>query len=289
MNVPSGDAISRIRGFYSALSPSEKRVGDYILENYEGVVRMTLAEIARHSGVSDATAIRFCRSIGYKGWMQFRFALIRALPPTPRLILDDIEENDAPGAIARKVIQGSIQALEDTMAVLDDKAFERALDILTGAKRILIVGVGTSGPMANEMFNRLFRLGLNCQAQTDSYIQVMQSALLTEQDALIVISQTGDSGDPERTVAEAKAHGCPVVCITGNALSAVGQSSDAALISVSHETRQETIASRIAQYSLIHALYVGLAMRSVDNTIEKEHLIWDALMRRPSFQVKSSK
>lgn len=264
-------------------------MGDYILENYEDVVRMTLAEIANYSGVSDATAIRFCRSIGYEGWMQFKFALTRALPPTSQLILDDIEESDAPGAIVRKVIQGSIQALEDTLAVLDDKAFERALDILTQAKRILIVGVGTSGPMANEMFNRLFRLGLNCQVQTDSYIQVMQSALLTRQDALVVISQTGDSGDPERTAAEAKAHSCPVVCITGNALSAVGQLSDAALLSVSHETRQETIASRIAQYSLIHAIYVGLAMRSVDNTIQKEHLIWDALMRRPSFQVKSSK
>ncbi len=279
------DALARIRGHYASLSPAEKKVADFILANFEDVIRMTLAEVAQRSGVSDATAVRFCRSLGYEGFLDLKIALTRAIPNSPRLIHDDVAEDDTPYEIACKVLQGSIQALQDTLAMLDPAAFERALTLLAEAERILIVGVGTSGPMAHELFNRLFRLRLNCRVETDSYLQVMQAALLTERDVLVVISQTGGSTDPIRTAAEARIHGCPVICITGNAISPLSDLADVVLLSVSHETRPETIASRVAQHGLIQALYVALAMRSVEATNEAEQAIWDAIMRRPPFQV----
>jgi len=278
------DVLSHLRGYYPSLSPAEKKVADFTLENFESVIRMTLAEVAQQSGVSDATAVRFCRSLGYRGFLDFKIALTLAIPSSPRLIHDDIEEDDAPHVIAYKVLRGSIQALEDTLAVLDAEAFERALTLLAEAEHILIVGVGTSGPMAHELFNRLFRLRLHCQVQTDSYLQVMQAVLLTERDVLVVISQTGDSGDPIRTAAETRACHCPVICITGNVLSPLSELADIVLLSVSHETRPETISSRVAQHALIQAIYVGLAMRSVEATNEAERAIWDALMRQPPFQ-----
>ncbi len=283
-SVAASDALSRLRGYHPSLSPSEKKVADFILENFESVIRMPLAEVAQRSGVSDATAIRLCRSLGYTGFLDFKIALTRAIPSSPRLIHDDVEEDDTPHTVARKVFQGSIQALQDTLAVLDREAFERALTLLAAAEHILIVGVGTSGPMAHELFNRLFRLRLNCRVETDSYLQVMQAALLTERDVLVVISQTGGSSDPVRTAAEARIHRCPVICITGNAISPLSELADVVLLSVSHETRPETIASRVAQHVLIQALYVGLAMRSVEATNEAEQMIWDAIMRRPPFQ-----
>jgi len=283
-SVTASDALSRLRGYYPSLSPSEKKTADFILENFESVIRMTLAEVAQQSGVSDATAVRFCRSLGYRGFLDFKIALTLAIPSSPRLIHDDIEEDDDPHTIACKVLRGCSRALEDTLAVLDGEAFERALTLLVEAECILVVGVGTSGPMAHELFNRLFRLRLNCQVQTDSYLQVMQAALLTERDVLVVISQTGDSNDPMRTATVAHTHRCPVICITGNALSPLSELADVILLSVSHETRPETIASRVAQHALIQALYVGLAMQSVEAANEAERTIWDALMRRPPFQ-----
>jgi RpiR family transcriptional regulator, carbohydrate utilization regulator len=282
--IGEGDALSRLRGLFPSLSPAEKRVGEFILENPENVIRMTLAEIASQTGVSDATAVRFCRSIGYEGWLEFKIALTQALPKSPRLIHADISAEDNPGLIARKVLQGSKQALDDTLAMLDEKTFEHVLDLLVNAENILIAGVGTSSPMAHEMFNRLFRLGLKCQVQTDSYLQVMQVALMTEKDLLLVISQSGDSIDPRRTAAEARHRNIPVVCITGNILSPLAEYADAVLLSVSQEIAPETISSRVAQYALIHAVYVGLAMRSLDHTIENERLIWNTLMHHNPFQ-----
>jgi len=281
---PSSDVLSIIRGFYSSLSISEKKVADYILANLPDTIRMTLADVGHESGVSDATVLRFCRSIGYKRWLEFKVDLIRTLPGSPEQILDDVDSNDSPGMIAKKVFNSSIQALTDTLTVLDDAGFVQALELIADADKILIIGVGTSGPMAKEMHNRLLRLGLNCHVQTDSYIQVMESALLTARDIIIVISQTGDSEDPLRTTALAKSKGCGVIVITGNTGSKLTEYANVVLLSVSHETRAETIASRIAQYAIIYALYVGLAMRDISSTVEKEQLIWDAMMNKVTFQ-----
>ncbi|MBE9479412.1 MAG: MurR/RpiR family transcriptional regulator [Chloroflexi bacterium] len=281
---PRSEVISIIRGFYSSLSVSEKKVADYILANLQEAIRMTLADVGHESGVSDATVLRFCRSIGYKRWLEFKVDLIRTLPGSPEQILDDVDSDDPPGMIAKKLFNCSIQALTDTLTVLDEEDFVQALELIAEADRILIIGVGTSGPMANEMHNRLLRLGLNCHVQTDSYIQVMESALLTSKDLIIVISQTGDSGDPLRTTALAKSKGSAVIVITGNTGSKLTEHANVVLLSVSHETRIETIASRIAQYAIIHALYVGLAMRDIGSTVEKERLIWDAMMNNSAFQ-----
>ncbi len=281
---PSSDVLSIIRGFYSSLSISEKKVADYILANLHDAIRMTLADVGHESGVSDATVLRFCRSIGYKRWLEFKVDLIRTLPSSPEQIIDDVDNDDPPGMIAKKVFNCSIQALTDTLTVLDDEGFVQALELIADADRILIIGVGTSGPMANEMHNRLLRLGLNCRVQTDSYIQVMESALLTSKDLIIAISQTGDSGDPLRTTALAKSKGSAVIVITGNTGSKLTEHANVVLLSVSHETRIETIASRIAQYAIIHALYVGLAMRDIGSTVKKERMIWDAMMNNSAFQ-----
>jgi RpiR family transcriptional regulator, carbohydrate utilization regulator len=279
-----GDTLARLRGLFPSLSPAERKVGEYVLENPDKTIRMTLAEIAHQAGVSDATAVRFCRSLGYEGWLEFKIALVQALPHSPQWIHSDISIEDTPGVLARKVLLGSKQALDDTLALLDEDAIQKAVNLLAAARSILIVGVGTSGPMAHEMYNRLFRLGLNCQVQTDSYLQVMQVSLLTPQDVLVAISQSGDSFDPRRTAAEAKRLGAPVICLTGNALSALTAYADVVLLSVSQESMPETISSRIAQYAIIHALYVCLAMKSMDQTIENEQTIWEALMRKFPYQ-----
>ncbi|KAA3661908.1 MAG: MurR/RpiR family transcriptional regulator [Chloroflexi bacterium] len=280
----SSDVLSKVRGFYSSLSSSEKKVADYFLEHSRKAVRMTLADVAHESGISDATVLRFCRSIGYKRWLDFKFDLTQTLSNSPEQILDEVINSDSPRTIAQKVFKNSVQALTDTMAVFNENNFRNALELITNAERILLVGVGTSGPIANEMYNRFLRLGLNCHVQTDSYIQVMESALLTSSDLMITISQTGDSEDPIRTTALAKSSGCRVIVITGNSASKLTEYADVVLLSVSHETRLETIASRIAQYAIIHALYVCLAMQDIPGTVRKEKLIWEALNSKPGFQ-----
>jgi len=191
-----------------------------------------------------------------------------------------VDEKDTPESITNKVFAAGIQALQDTLSVLDKDAFSQAVDALANARKVLIVGVGTSGPIAHMMYNRLFRIGVNCLVETDSYLQLMQASLLSPQDVVVAISQTGSSIDPVLTLKEAKKHGATTIAICGNAAAPLTMEADIVLLSVSRELRPEAVASRIAQIAIIEALYVTLAMRDIERTSENERRIWDAVVEK---------
>lgn len=271
------DAIARLSGLLNSLSPSEKRIGEYIIKNQEDIPLMTLADVATNSGVSDATAVRFFKSLGYNRWLDFKIALAQTTHSTQALY-KELTSSDSVELVAKKVIQGSIVALEETAAVIDAEKFKTAVDLLENANRVLIVGAGTSGPIAHELFNRLFRLGMKIGVETDAHLQVMQCALLTSKDVVVAISHTGESNNTINTATIAKKRGASVISITSNRLSELAKLSDVVLLAISHELLQETIASRIAQHAITHALYISLAMRCSDICVKNEKAIWDALL-----------
>lgn len=245
---------------------------------------MTLAELAQRSGVSDATVVRLCRSLDYNSFLELKLSLSRSVDDSSRLIHDSVREGDSSGTIARKVLGTAIQAVQDTLQVLDEGAFEQAVTLLSGADRILIGGVGTSGPLAHEMYNRLIRLRMNCHVHTDMYLQVSEAALLTDKDVVLLISQNGSTIGPIRTAQEARRKGAKVIVITGNSISELSELADVILLTVSHETGLEAIDSRVVQHALIQSLYVALAMRMLSQASESERLIWEALLRTPTSQ-----
>ena len=122
------DALVRIKGFSNSLSPSELKIAKYVEENYKKVVQMTLSDVAVHAGVSDATVVRFRRSIGYNKWLDFILALSRSIPISSDSILEEIKPDDSPGEIAEKVMEGAIKAIEATREVLDHKAIKEVIE-----------------------------------------------------------------------------------------------------------------------------------------------------------------
>ncbi len=281
MNVSvSEKALIRIRSLYNSLSPSEQKVADYVLAHPHEVLQMPIALLAKDAGVSDPTVIRFCRSLGYRGYLEFKIALARDTASPVRLIQASVDEEDDPRTIANKVFSAGIQALQDTLSILDEHAFAAAVDALGKARKVLIIGVGTSGPIAHMMYNRLLRIGINCLVETDSYLQLMQASLLSSDDVVVAISQTGSSIDPVLTLKEARKQGATTIAICGNAAAPLTMEADIVLISVSRELRPEAVASRIAQIAIIEALYVTLAMQDVERTAENERRIWDAVVEK---------
>ncbi len=263
------DFFTRLKTAYASLSVSEKKVGKFILSYPSRVVEMSLAEVARESSVSDATAMRFSRSIGYRGWLELKIALIRSLPES----IGDETIGESP---FRAIIRKSKEALDETAMAFDEDTFERGMDLLQNAGKVLITGSGTSGPIAHELYNRLFRLGINCTVASDVMLQIMHAALLSEKDLLFVISQSGASDMVMRAVEVAKRSYVPVMTITGNALTELAKASDVLLLSVCHEPNPETVASRIAQHAIVQAIYLSLSRRLGDRGRRLEDGIWDA-------------
>jgi len=278
--LSDADSLSKIRSHLPALGNAESQVANWVLQHADQVIHYSMMQVAQACDVSDTTVLRFCRSVGFRGFMDLKLSIARDLAKPTQIIHDAITEDDDVATIARKVFLSNIQALTDTLEVMDGGALARAVDLLDGAKFILIIGVGTSAPIVQDMYNKLFRLGLNCRAQTDSYLQLMEAALVGPGDVVVGISQSGGSTDPVLTMEEAKNNRAGTIVITGNAQSPITRHADITLLSVSHETRAETIASRIAQITIIDALYVALSLRKMDQTIRNERRIWDAILQK---------
>jgi RpiR family carbohydrate utilization transcriptional regulator len=274
------NSLTRIRAKLPTLAASEARVANWVMQQPEKIMNLSMAQVAQACGVSDTTVLRFCRNAGFHGYTDLKLSIARDLTSPTQVIHDDITEDDPPVVIARKVFMSNIQAMYDTLEVLDEQALVQAITLLENARQILIVGVGTSAPIVHGMYNMLMRLGLNCKAQTDSYLQLMEVALLGPGDVVIGVSQSGSSKDPVYTLQQAKANGASTICIAGNAQSPITQYADVTLLSVAREARIEAIASRLAQMSIADALYVIVALKNIDVAVQNEKLIWDALLSK---------
>ncbi len=258
---PAGTLI-RLRGLYPSLKAALKKVADVTLARPELAIYSSVNEVAAAAGVSEATVMRLCRFLGFRGFQDFKIALARELVNPLQRLHEEVAEGDDTATIVEKVFQANIAALQDTLTVLDMEAMAKASQWLLAARAVLLLGVGTSGPIVTDAANKFFRLGLLVQAITDAHLMMMAAALLTPRDVLVAVSHSGSTMDTAEAAKTAKNAGAQVICITNNSLSPLTKTADVILVTASRETRfrQEAMASRLCQTSILDSLYTLMAL-----------------------------
>ena len=277
---PVTGCLARIQSLFSSLKEAERKVAAQVLGAPEALLAQTVSEVAGASGVSEATVVRFARSVGYRGFQALKIAVARDQVEPLRTIHEDVRPGDDATTVAEKVFASDIQTLRDTLAVLTAGALDQAAALLASARHILIVGVGTSGPIVLTAYHRCFRLGLAVSHESDSHLQVMQAALLTADDVVLVISHSGSTKDPIETVRTARRAGARIIAITQGARSPLAREANLVLTTSSRETRyrSEALASRIAQVSIVDTLFVLVALRRPERALASVRRIEDAIV-----------
>ncbi len=274
-----GGALIRLRGLYPSLKAALRKVADVTLARPELAIYASVNEVAAAAGVSEATVMRLCRLLGFRGFQDFKIALARELVNPLQRLHEEVAEGDDPATIVHKVFQANLAALQDTLAVLDMGAMQAAAQALLAARLLLLIGVGTSGPIVTDAGNKFFRLGLLVRAITDAHLMMMAAALLTPADVLLAVSHSGSTRDPVETAKTARQAGARVICITNNSLSPLTKTADLVLVTASRETRfrQEAMASRLCQTSIIDSLYTLMALarpeEALNNLAKIENVI----------------
>lgn len=131
----------------TALSPSHRQIAEYVLEQPLKVAAMPIDELAAKVGVSVATANRFARALGFEGYAQFRASLVlgfeSALAPVERLRSKLEHSADAVDVLAATLAE-MIRNIERTRDGLDAAECARAVKAVLGAKRVFVIGFGSS-------------------------------------------------------------------------------------------------------------------------------------------------
>ncbi|MCK4617351.1 MurR/RpiR family transcriptional regulator [Candidatus Aerophobetes bacterium] len=264
-----GTLLTRIRSIYPSLYSAEKRVADLILKQPQKVVHLPIGEVARRSSVAKSTVVRFCRSIGHNGYSELKISLAQDLVPDVKYIHQDIRPRDDSATITQKVFHVNIHGLADSLKILDTKEMEKAIEALVNAKKVLFCGVGTSAPIAEEAYHRFLYLGIPCVFSGDPHLQIGLALSLTKQDVAVGVSHSGSTEDTLKPLRLAKENGATVICITNYINSPIAQLADIKLITSFREIifRIGAMAARVAQLTIIEALYVNVAIKMKDKAV----------------------
>ncbi|MHA7136060.1 MurR/RpiR family transcriptional regulator [Rossellomorea arthrocnemi] len=258
--------LPRIRSHYSQFSEKEKMIADFIISNPEKIIHSTISGVAEELNVADATVFRFCKRLGFKGYQAMKISLASDLVTPIEDIHETINEGDPEGVIAQKVFRSNIRTLEDSLSMLNEEMFTKAIQGMISAGRIEFYGTGGSGFVAMDAHHKFLRTGMTTTAYNDPHMQLISASQLTDRDVIVFISHSGSNKDLLEVLDVAKKNRVTTIAITHLAKSPLSNGVDIPLFTVSQETeyRSEALASRISQLSIVDALYVNTMMKRKD-------------------------
>lgn len=256
------EIMVRIRFQLPSLPRAEKAVAEALLENPEAIINMTLANLARETGSSDASIIRFCKRMGYHGYSDFRQALLTMENDGNEAQQEKIDLQDDMPTILKKVFQSNMQTLTDTLSLVTSN-YEKALNAMANAKSIHFFGVGDAFAVCQFSHMKTLRMKISGSAYSDVMCQLLTAANLGPGDIAFAVSYEGRSRNVIEAMRVAKAKGATTICITKMNKSPLLRVTDIPLfISTSDLTYgREKVTRRVADQAILDALFVGLAIR----------------------------
>jgi DNA-binding MurR/RpiR family transcriptional regulator len=280
--------VVRIRALLPSLPPASRHVAEYVLADPAGVAALTITELSEASGVSEASTLRFCRAIGFRGYPELRLALATEMGRAQgsgqrgRVVGSDISPTDELSAVIEKISYADARAVEETAAQLDVGTLRAVIDALTAAGRIDLYGVGASAFVAFDFQQKLHRLGRVAFAWSDTHIALTSAALLRAGDVAFGISHTGVTRDTIDALTEARRNGATTVALTNFPRSPIARVADQVLTTAARETtfRSGATASRLAQLTVVDCVFVGLAQREYSDTRSALERTRDAVRSR---------
>ena len=247
---------------YDQFFDAEKKIADYILENKKAAVEMTVAQLAKASGTSDATVSRFSRRCGFKGYQQLKMALAKEVMEEERESLqvsNEIDRDNLPQSL-QNILANKIAEMTSTVGMMEPDNLEIILKILENARFIQFAAVGNTIPVAMDASFKFNQLGLWSGAGTIWEGQIAQTLNLGPQDVVVIISNSGTSRRLLSLAEGARENGARIVAITNNPSSPLAQISDYKIITATREKllTGEFWFSRIPAMLVIETLYLLL-------------------------------
>ncbi|WP_232527924.1 MurR/RpiR family transcriptional regulator [Microbacterium suaedae] len=212
------------------------KIADLLEERPLAPVQCTITELANDADVSPATVTRFCRLLGFPGYIQFRVAVASEIgrgdvsESWSADIGRDFRPDDAPQTIARTLLASHMQALQETTERIDLEGLLQVARAIAGCRHLDIYGVGGSGVIADELQMRLFRIGINGHSWSDVHSGLASAVQQTADSVAIGISNTGRTDETLQMLSQARSVGALTVALTSEPASPLAREADVTLV-----------------------------------------------------------
>lgn len=268
-----GRVGERIEALMPRLSASMVKIARLILAQPTAPVELSITELAIRAGTSPATVSRFCRQLGFPGYMQFRVAVAadsaRDSDEERRAdITRTLQPDDTPRAVMDNLLDAHRRTLKSTAAMLDLALCAKVAERISTSRQVDLYATGGSYIVAIEMQHRMYRIGLNTHAWGDVHSGLASASMQDERTVAIGISNSGRTLETTEMLSCAKSQGAFAVAITNNPSSPLGQVADVTLTASVPEQflHPADLSAKHSQLFVLDLLYLLVAQQNFDET-----------------------
>jgi DNA-binding MurR/RpiR family transcriptional regulator len=266
--------LVRVRSRLPEFTGALQRVAEQVLTDPAGAARATIVELAERSGTSPATVTRFCRALGFEGYADLRLGIASETGRAARSagwsidIGREIQPTDPLERVLNQIMAADSRALQDTAALLDLRAVERAAAAIAASSRVDIYGISGSALVGAEMQLCLHRIGLAAWSWTDVHNGLASAALLRSGDVALGVSHSGQTRETIEMLAEAGSSGATTIALTSFPRSPLAEVADVVLVHAMQATtfRPDALSGRHPQLVVLDLLYIAVAQRTHDRS-----------------------
>jgi RpiR family transcriptional regulator, carbohydrate utilization regulator len=259
--------IDRIKLHYEEMFPAGKRIADYILNNAEDVLNISIKELAEKLKLNEATIVKFCKFLGYKGYKEFRVEFIKDFTIKSNIADNYFFKEEYSGDVVKDIFFRHINNLKDTLKNFDYDALNEAVSLVKKAKRIIFFASGASLAVAFDSFTRFLLAGFDPILFFDQDSQRLLSGTLNRNDVAIGISLTGETASVINCMKNSKKNYAKTICLTSSINSTITKHSDIKLFTIPIKSKYQKLDmnSRMAQIAMLDCIFVKLALNKISN------------------------
>jgi DNA-binding MurR/RpiR family transcriptional regulator len=260
----------RIQARMPQMPAAMAKIASLLLDRPAAPLHLSITELARQAGTSPATVTRFCRLIGYSGYLPFRVGVASDIGR------GDAQESwradigrafgphDTPRDVLRTLLMAQTKSLKATADGVDlDQVTTVARRIAT-CEHLDIYGIGGSGGMAEEMAARLYRIGVQVHAWHEVHSGLASAAMQREGCVGLAISNTGRTEETLEMLSQSRSSGAFTVAVTGSATSPLAAIADVHLTAYATDgyMQPDDLAAKHAQLFVLDLLYLLIAQHN---------------------------
>lgn len=251
--------LETIEQQYKSLSKQQKKLADYILKNPSEFVGLNSIEVGERADVSTATVVRFAQQMNLENFSDLKIAIASQLSSGKVTVDAVIDENDSTSVMSEKLEQVYASSVQKSFAMLNIEDINRAVKLVNSAKHVYLLGVGTSGLVAYDLYHKLNRYGIKTFYETDPHMSLEFLTTATKDDVVIAISYSGKTKEVSVGTEYAFENKIPVISIT-RADSYLFDSSNVVLCVPDNERtiRVAAIASKLSTMYVADLLFISV-------------------------------
>lgn len=280
------DIISQMEQQYDHLTPSAKKIADYLRNHWRKAPELSISELANLCGVGEATIFRFCKQVGLSGYHDFRLMLAKSSVSKKEeqayTAYGKVAQDDTILELCQKLYSANQNALEQTLNLIRTQEIEVAGKWLLDANRVLCCGQGGGMCTAMEAFSRFSNVSPKFSIAQDLHAQITLASLLSDADVVLYCSYSGSTRDAQSILEPAKKAGAKVILITHFPNSPTAYLADLVLLCGGSETllQSGSIAARMAMLFVVDILVNEFCRRDAKSTIRNKDITSQALISR---------